>query len=107
MAIPTHHGQANANAILIAPDPVPNSAKRNFFDFFSKSLKTISTIISVSDLGISTLSVTVNFKSLQKANPQRYCMGVKPIKCSSHIDSRKSKFFLDIVYHHDLKSKSL
>ena len=66
--------------MLTAPDPVPNSAKSNFCDFSAKILKTISIIISVSDLGISTLSVTINFKSLQKATPQRYCMGVEVIK---------------------------
>ena len=65
VAIPSHNGYANAKAIDIAPDPVPNSAKNNFCDSFPNILKTISTISSVSDLGISTLSVTFNFKFLQ------------------------------------------
>jgi len=34
--------------------------------------KTISTMSSVSGLGMSTLFVTSNFKSLQKVVPQRY-----------------------------------
>ena len=42
---------------------------------FLNILKTISTISSVSGLGISTLFVTFNFKSLQKVIPQRYCIG--------------------------------
>ena len=61
--------------MLIAPDPVPNSAKSNFCDFFPNILITMSTISSVSDLGIRTLFVTFNFRSLQKVIPQRYWIG--------------------------------
>ena len=63
--------------MLIAPDPVPNSTKNNFCDLFPNILWTISTTSSVSGLGISTLSVTLNFRSLQKVTPQRYWMGVE------------------------------
>jgi hypothetical protein len=61
--------------MLIAPDPVPNSAKSNFCDFFPNILKTISIISSVSGLGMRTLSVTFNLKSLQKAVSHKYCIG--------------------------------
>ena len=88
VAIPSHNGYFNAKEILIAPDPVPNSAKRRFCDFFLNILNTISTISSVSGLGISTLSVTFNFKSLQKVIPQRYWIGEELNKWSSQIDSK-------------------
>ena len=78
--------------MLIAPEPVPNSAKNNFSDFLRNILKTISTISSVSDLGMSTLFVTFNFKSLQKVIPQRYWIGQDFNKCSFQIDSKNSKF---------------
>ena len=38
VATPSLNGYANAKAILIAPDPVPNSAKNNFSDFFRNIL---------------------------------------------------------------------
>ena len=79
--------------MLIAPDPVPNSAKNNFSDLFRNILKTISTMSSVSGLGISTLFVTFNFKSLQKVIPQRYWIGQDFNKWSSQTDSKNSKFF--------------
>ena len=63
--------------MLIAPDPVPNSANNNLSDLFPNILKTISIISSVSGLGISTLSVTFNFRSRQKVTPQRRCMGLE------------------------------
>ena len=63
--------------MLIAPDPVPNSANNNLSDLFPNILKTISIISSVSGLGISTLSVTFNFRSLQKVAPQSRCMGLE------------------------------
>ena len=93
VAIPSHNGYANDKAILIAPEPVPNSAKNNFFDCFPNILNTISTMSSVSGLGISTLSVTFNFKSLQKVIPQRYWMGKDCKRCWSQMDSKKAKFF--------------
>ena len=48
---------------------------------------------SVSGLGIRTLFVTFNFKSLQKVIPQRYWIGHDLSKCSFQIDSKNSKFF--------------
>ena len=75
VAIPSQNGYSNAKEILIAPDPVPNSAKTNFCGFLPNILKTISIISSVSDLGISILFVIFNFKFLQNATPQRYWIG--------------------------------
>ena len=66
VAIPSQKGFSSDKAILMAPDPVPNSAKSIFCDFFPNIFETISTMISVSGLGISTFSVTVNSKFLQK-----------------------------------------
>ena len=57
------------------------------------NLKTISIKSSVSDLGISTLSVTFNFKSRQKVIPQRYWIGAELSICLSQIVSRLCKFF--------------
>ena len=79
--------------MLIAPDPVPNSAKNNFFDFFGNILKTISTMTSVSGLGMSTLFVTFSFKSLQKVIPQRYWIWLDFSTWSFQIDSKKTRFF--------------
>jgi len=70
--MPSHEGCAKAKAILIAPDPVPNSAKTKFLELFSKILRIMSIISSVSGLGISTFSETLNLRSLQKVNPDRY-----------------------------------
>ena len=77
----------------MAPDPVPNSTKNIFSDFFPNILKIISIISSVSGLGISTLSVTFNLRSLQKVVPQRYWIGEKCKICFSQIISKQSKFF--------------
>ena len=49
-----------------------DQANSNFCDLFPNIFNTISIISSVSGLGISTLFVTFNFKSLQKVIPQRY-----------------------------------
>ena len=65
VAKPFHDGFAKAKAMLIAPEPVPNSAKTMSFWFLLKILRIMSITNSVSGLGIRTLSETLNFKSLQ------------------------------------------
>ena len=53
----------------------------------------MSIISSVSGLGISTLSVTLNLRSRQKVTPQRYWIGVEVSKWLSQIFSKWSNFF--------------